>query len=189
MENNRRNMGSLVGGVLLVVFGVLALLGQVFRGVNFWGTLWPFIVIGVGVAFFVGMFAGGKSVSGLAIPGSIITGIGLMLFLQNLTNHYESWSYGWTVIVMSVGLGIFIMGWYGEDMGQRAAGARVIKIGAILFLIFGAFFEMIFNSWGFSRFLFPIALIMLGGYLILSRAGLLPKQKKVEEQTNDSSLK
>ena len=32
------------------------------------------------------------------------------MFLQNLTGYWESWSYSWTVILVLVGLGIFIMG-------------------------------------------------------------------------------
>ena len=100
--SSKRNTGSLVGGSLLIIFGVLALLGKLFQNFNFWNTFWPFFIIGIGLLFFVGMFAGGKSVSGLAIPGIIITTIGLMLFYQNITNHWESWSYGWTVILMAV---------------------------------------------------------------------------------------
>lgn len=183
-----KNRGSLVGGILLIVFGVLALFGQIFRGFDFWGTFWPFFVIGFGAMFFVGMAAGGKSASGLAIPGSIISVIGLMLFVQNLTGHWESWAYSWAVIVISVGLGILIMGYWSGDEGQRRAGWGVMKIGAILFILFGAFFEMIFNSFGFARFLFPVVLIALGVYLILSRAGILSNRKKMDAKKNDSSL-
>jgi hypothetical protein len=129
MSTNRSNVGALVGGSVLIVLGLLTLASQVFRGVNFWGTIWPFFVIGFGALFFVGMFAGGKSVAGLAIPGSIITTIGLMLFLQNLFGYWESWAYGWTVILMSVGVGIFIMGWYTENQAQRESGQRVLRIG------------------------------------------------------------
>jgi hypothetical protein len=175
--SSRRNTGSLVGGSLLIIFGLLALLGKLFQNFNFWNTFWPFIIIGVGLLFFVGMFAGGKSVSGLAIPGSIITTIGLMLFYQNITNHWESWSYGWTVILMAVGLGIFIMGTWGQNESQRAAGLRVLRIGLILFIIFGAFFELIFTAgmpFGLCSIVFPAALILLGLYLILARSGLLP---------------
>ena len=174
--SSQRNTGSLVGGSLLVIFGVLALLGQLFRNFNFWETFWPFFVIGVGLLFFVGMFAGGRSVSGLAIPGSIITTIGLMLFYQNITNHWESWAYGWTVILMSVGLGIFIMGIWGQNLTQRAAGLRLLRIGLILFVIFGAFFELIFTAgrpFGLRSVVFPVGLILLGLYLALARSGLL----------------
>ncbi len=60
------------------------------------------------------MFLGGKQVSGLAIPGSIITGIGLLLLFQNLTSYWESWSYGWTLIIIFVGAGIYLAGLYGD---------------------------------------------------------------------------
>ena len=175
--SSKRNTGSLVGGSILIIFGMLALFGKIFQNFDFWGTFWPFFIIGIGLLFFVGMFAGGRSVSGLAIPGSIISTIGLMLFYQNITDHWESWSYGWTVILMSVGLGIFIMGTWGQNVTQRAAGLRVLRIGAIMFIIFGAFFELIFTSgmpFGLRSIIFPISLILLGLYLVLSRVGLFP---------------
>jgi hypothetical protein len=175
----KRNLGALIAGSILIVFGLLALLNQLFSGFNFWGYLWPLIIIAFGGLFFVGMFAGGKSVAGLAIPGSIFGGIGLMLLLQNLTNHWESWAYGWTVILISVGLGIFIMGLYTADANRRQAGLRVMKVGAILFIIFGGFFEMVFNAFrlnGIAQYVFPALLILLGLYLVVSRSGLLTKR-------------
>ena len=189
MSTNRANVGSLVGGAILIAFGLLTLAGQFFRGSNFWGMAWPFIVIGAGAMFFVGMFAGGKSVAGLAIPGSIITVTGLMLFLQNFFGYWESWSYGWTIILMSVGLGIFIMGWYSQNEGQRRSGWNLIKIGAILFVIFGGLFEMIFNSFSFSKFLFPAALILLGAYLILARSGVFGKKRDSIDDGSNPSIK
>jgi hypothetical protein len=190
--SSQRNVGSLVGGGLLIIFGLLALVGQLFRGFNFWNTFWPFFIIGFGLLFFVGMFAGGRSVSGLAIPGTIVTTIGLMLFYQNLTGHWESWSYGWTVILMAVGLGIFIMGAWGQNPSQRAAGLRVLRIGLVMFVIFGAFFELIFTSgmpFGLRSIIFPAALILLGLYLILTRSGLLPgRSKDAVSEPTDSAL-
>ena len=189
--SSQRNVGSLVGGALLIIFGALALVGQLFRNLNFWDTFWPFIIIGFGLLFFVGMFAGGRSVSGLAIPGTIITTIGLMLFYQNLTNHWESWSYGWTVILMSVGVGIFIMGVWGQNPTQRAAGLGVLRIGVILFIIFGAFFELIFTAgkpFGLRSIIFPAGLILLGLYLILSRSGLLSiGSPKADSKSTDNT--
>jgi hypothetical protein len=187
MSANRPNTGSLIAGAALIAFGLLALAGQVFRGFNFWETIWPFFIVGVGVLFFVGMVSGGKSAAGLAIPGSIFTAVGLMLFLQNLFDHWESWAYGWTVILMAVGLGIYIMGRYTENPGQRESGLRLLKIGAILFVIFGGFFEMIFNSFSFSRFLFPAALILFGIYLIMRRSSVLPTTQDMPSEMTDSS--
>lgn len=188
METKNRNSGALVGGVLLIVFGVLALLSQFFRGFDFWGTFWPFIIIGVGAMFFVGMAAGGKSTAGLVVPGTIITGIGLMLFVQNLTNHFESWAYGWAVIIISVGLGIYIMGWWGQNPEQRRSGAGLMRVGLFLFVIFGAFFEMIFNSSRFANYLFPAALILLGLYLVIRRSGLLSAKSSDDQPTDQNTL-
>jgi MFS family permease len=172
MQTNRSNVGALIGGSLLIGFGLLSLMGNIFRGFN-WGFFWPFIIIAGGALFFIAMFASGKSGAAFAVPGSIISGVGLVLLFQNITDHWESMSYFWTVILMFVGLGIYLMGWYGEEEAQKQAGARVMKIGFILFIIFGAFFEMIFSSFG--NLVFPVALILLGAYLVLTRSGLFKK--------------
>lgn len=178
MQTNRSNAGALIGGALLIAFGLLSLAGRVFRFFD-WGSLWPFIVIGFGALFFVAMFAGGKSTAAFAIPGSIISGIGLVLLFQTITGHWESMSYFWTLIILFVGVGIYVMGWYGGDAGQKQSGWGVMKVGLILFIIFGAFFEMIFSSFG--NLVFPILLILLGGYLVLTRSGLLGGQKSGEK--------
>ena len=174
MQTNRSNVGALVGGALLIGFGLLSLVSRIFTQVN-WGVLWPFIIIGFGALFFVAMFATGKSAAALAVPGSIVGGIGLVLLFQNITDHWESMSYFWTLIIMFVGLGIYLMGWYGGESNQKSAGLRLMKIGFILFIIFGAFFEMIFSS--FSNMIFPVLLILLGAYLVLARSGLFKKHE------------
>jgi len=174
MQTTRSNTGALVGGTILIAFGLLSLASQVLRGLN-WGFLWPFIIIGIGALFFVAMFSGGKQTAGFAIPGSIIGGSGLVLLFQNITQRWESMSYFWTLIILFVGVGIYIMGVYGNDLGQKQSGARVMKVGLILFIIFGSFFELIFSSFG--GLTFPILLILLGAYLIVSRSGLLGKNK------------
>ena len=176
--NKSRNTGALLGGSVLIAIGILSILGQVFRQIDFWGIFWPFIIIGIGAVFFVAMIAGGRSVSGLAIPGSIFSTIGLMLFYQNMTGHWESWAYGWTLILLAVGIGIYIMGAWGDKPGQRQAGLRVLRVGLIMFVILGSFFELIFTEgmqFGLRTIFFPAALIILGLYLILSRTKLFNK--------------
>ena len=181
MQTNRSNTGALIGGAVLIAFGLLSLAGQVFRNLN-WGFLWPFIVIGIGALFFVAMFAGGKQAAGFAIPGSIVGGIGLILLFQNITHHWKSMSYFWTLIIIFIGAGIYFMGLYGADENQKQSGLRVMKTGVVLFIIFGMFFEMIFSS--FNNIVFPVLLIALGVYLVLTRSGLLGR-KKNESPSDD----
>lgn len=187
MSTNRSNPGSLIAGAALIAVGLLALAGQLFRGFNFWGTIWPLFIIGAGALFFVGMFSGGRSAAGLAIPGSILVAIGSMMFLQNLFDRWESWSYGWTVILIAVGVGIYIMGRYTDNPGQRSSGLSLIKVGTILLVVFAGFFEMIFNDFAFSRFIFPAALILLGIYLIFGRSRSLTKAQEVSTPVIDAS--
>jgi hypothetical protein len=131
------------------------------------------------------MFAGGKQAAAFAIPGSIISGIGLILLFQNITGRWESMSYFWALIILFVGLGIYLMGWYGGDENQKRSGLGVMKVGFILFIIFGAFFEMIFSSFG--NLIFPVLLILLGMYLVLSRSGLFGRSRtQIEESPKDS---
>lgn len=187
MEQNNRRMGSLVGGLLLVAFGLLALLTQWMEDLDFWGSFWPFIIIGFGAMFFIIMLSSGKQASGLAIPGSIFVGIGTMMLVQNLTGYWQSWAYGWTVILMSVGVGIYVMGLVSDLETQKQAGRRVFGIGLVMFVIFGSFFELIFNELPFAQVVFPIALIVLGGYLILTRSGYLRKNEPKAEVTQPAS--
>jgi hypothetical protein len=170
---SERRGGSIVGGSILILLGILALLAQGFPGFDFPGFVWPLIIIAIGAVFFVGMFAGGKSAAGLAVPGSIITVIGLMLFVQNLAGYWESWSYGWTVILISIGLGIFIMGVYAGNERSRRAGMRLMEIGVFFLIVFGTFFEgFVFASRhpGVGSLIFPAALILLGLYLVVIRS-------------------
>src|SRR5512143_3856343 len=145
MQTNRSNTGTLIVGTILIAFGLIALAGQ-FLHIMDWGFIWPLFVIAFGSLFFIGMVTGGKQAAALAIPGSIISGIGLVLMVESITGYWEAMSYFWTLIIIFVGIGIYIMGWYGGDAGQKQSGWRVMKIGFILFVIFGAFFEFIFSS-------------------------------------------
>lgn len=183
MQTNRHaNAGALIGGALLIGFGLLSLVGQLFRGLN-WGVLWPFTVIGFGVLFYIAMFSGGKQTAGFAIPATIISGIGLVLLIQNIFQHWEAMSYFWTLIIIFVGAGIYLMGWYTEDANQKHSGLKVMRTGLILFILFGAFFEMMFSS--FNSMIFPILLIALGAYLVIARSGLIKKQvNEVADVTN-----
>ncbi len=71
MSTQRSNIGALIAGCLLIGFGALALLGQLFRQFDFWGLFWPIIIIGVGA-----MLAGVASVHRSGWSGRPVWGAG-----------------------------------------------------------------------------------------------------------------
>jgi hypothetical protein len=165
-----RNKPNVVIGTLLIAFGVLVFLGEIFKSTLF--AFWPFFIIASGLMFFVAMGVAGKSTGYLAIPGSIITTIGLILLFQNLTNRWESWSYAWALIPLSVGIGMWIFGKFSDLEDLRSAGRHVINVGLVLFIVFGVFFELLIGISGTNRsnnLMWPLALVALGIYLIFSR--------------------
>ena len=170
-ESNAQTRTSLLIGILLIGLGVLFLLGQLF-GFDLWGFLWPLIVLVPGVLFFVGMVLGGKSAGPLAIPGSIVTTVGLLLLYQSLSGHWESWAYAWALVFpTSVGVGLFINGAWSDIPRLRQTGMKWITTGLVIFVLTGIFFELLLNvSGGFiSDILWPALLILLGVFLLLRR--------------------
>ena len=182
MEGKRiQNLGILLIGVGLIGVGALFLLGQIFR-FNVWGVLWPFFIIGPGLLFFLGMVALGKSGAPLAIPGSIVTMVGLLLLYQAITGHWSSWAYAWALVApTAVGIGIAIMGFWADDPRAIRAGGTVAVIGLVIFLVFGVFFELVLNISGFAggplgRMILPLLIIGAGaGVLVWA---LRPRNKE-----------
>jgi hypothetical protein len=57
-----------------------------------------------------------------------------------------------------------------------------MQVGFVLFVIFGAFFELVLSGFGGSALtqaFFPVMLILLGLYLVIRRSGLWPSQPAV----------
>jgi hypothetical protein len=168
--NVDRTRASAVFGGILILLGVIFLLGQ-FINIDFGHYLWPFFIIGFGALFFIGMVAGGPSMGGLAIPGSIIVTIGLILLVQNFFNIWESWSYAWGLLLSAVGVGIVIQGFWTRRPDLRVHGWRLVRLGLIFFFIFGAFFELFIfrSSTLLGKVFWPLVLILIGIYIVITR--------------------
>jgi hypothetical protein len=181
MENTDfRRLAPLVVGLGLVILGALFLVGAIFR-INVWGFLWPFFIIVPGLLFFAGMVGLGKSGAPLAVPGSIVTMVGLLLFYQSLTGHWESWAYAWALIFpTAVGTGLAITGMWANEPQTTKVGAVMATVGLGVFLFFAFFFELLLNISGvrtgaLGRLMFPALLI--GGGLALLLFALLPRRR------------
>jgi hypothetical protein len=152
---------NVAGGVLLILLGLMFLAYQLLPEQFGWlqsAETWPLIVVGVGVFLLVfGLLVGAP---GMAVPASIVAGIGVLLFWQNATGRWETWSFAWTLIPGFVGIGVILNGLLGGDKLSSAleAGLWLILISLTMFAIFGSFLGglTIFGPY------LPILLIGLG---------------------------
>ena len=179
----RRTSGNLPVGIILIGLGGLFLVMQIFD-INFWSFAWPFFIILPGLMFFLVLYATDKKeFAFLAIPGSIITSVGLILLFQSITGHWKSWAYAWLLIFpTSVGLGMYIAGDRGEEKALRALGLRLLRIGMMIFAIAAVLFEIVFlfGDSMFRNIVFPAVLILIGVYIVLQRGGFIGVSDNVE---------
>ncbi len=163
--------GSVVIGVGLVLLGALFLLNQFFN-FDFLGDLWPLVIVFVGLLFLGGAFAGGGGSSQMAIPGSMITMTGLIMLVMNVTSRWEAWAYAWALIwPTAFGIGLVISGTRRDRPATTRSGWGMVRSGLLIFVLAGAFFELLIGLGGRqgSQFLWPILLIGLGVYFLLRR--------------------
>ena len=71
------------------------------------------------------------------IPASIITGIGSVLYYQNATGDWASWSYLWTLIPGFVAFGLLLFGLLTRKRGAYIAGLWNLFGSLLFFGIFG----------------------------------------------------
>ncbi len=170
---DHNNRFRLILGFSLISLGIMLLLDQILA-IRILKVLWPFFIIIPGVAFFIAMVTGGSERGGLAIPASILTTLGVLLLYQAITDHWESWAYAWSLIFpTAVGAGIALYGARTMSPALQKTGMGFIKVGFVIFLSAGIFFEMFLNisNSPFNRISWSIIMVLAGAYLTLRQAG------------------
>ena len=160
----KQNRSNLFLGLLLILLGGWLIATNQVPALKGWveSIGWPIYTIGAGLLIlFIGLLTNSP---GMAIPASIVAGIGGILYYQNTTNNFTSWSYMWTLIPGFVGVGTILAGLLGENTRRNFGhGLRLIVISAVLFLIFATFLGglSVLGPYGL-----PIVLILLGVYIL-----------------------
>jgi len=162
MKQNRTNL--FLGLLLILVGGWLIVTRQV-PALDQWlenNFVWPMWVIGAGLLILlIGLISGQAE---MAIPASIVAGVGGILYYQNATGDYGSWAYMWALIPGFVGIGTILAGLLGENFRRNFGhGLRLLVTSAVMFLIFATFFgkTAILGPYGL-----PILLILIGVYVL-----------------------
>jgi hypothetical protein len=176
----RRNRTNLFLGLLLVLVGVWLVVTRQVPAIQNWldhNLSWPLWVIGAGLlVLFIGLLTGAP---GMAVPASIIAGIGGILYYQFATDDYGSWSYMWTLIPGFVGVGTILTGLLGENTRYNLGhGLNLVVISATLFLIFASFLGglSILGDYGPA-----VILIVLGIYILIR--GLFRSGHRGQDET------
>jgi len=161
----RQNRSSLILGILLILVGGWLVVTRQVPAVQSWlenNFTWPMWTIGAGLlVLLIGLISGAP---GMAVPASIIAGIGGILYYQNSSGDFGSWSYMWALIPGFVGIGTILAGLLGENTRANLShGLNLLAISAVLFLVFGTFFGgvAILGDYGAA-----ILLILLGLYVL-----------------------
>jgi hypothetical protein len=152
-------------GIILILLGGWFIAQRTFPQVAAFASRfsdWPFTVIGVGVLLLLlGLILGAP---GLAVPAAIVSGIGGILYYQNLTGNYESWAYMWALIPGFVGVGVLLQGLLGENTRNNLRhGLNLMVVSAVLFLVFSAFL----GGWNLLGNFGPAILLILLGLWVL----------------------
>lgn len=177
-QSSSDRRGALTVGALLVLAGIAAIIlrqAGFDLGDEFFETGWPLFVIVPGLALLTAaVFPAPPKGLGFAIAGSIVTSVGLLLFYQQATGHWESWSYAWALIGPgAAGLGMVGYGLVYRVRDFVTTGARLVIVSAVLFAAGFWFFEAIFESGRVPVDLetwWPVGLIGLGIAVLLAGA-------------------
>ncbi|MBN1286520.1 MAG: hypothetical protein JXB47_14065 [Anaerolineae bacterium] len=169
MQKNQMS-GRVVAGVILIGLGVLFLLGTL--GLSVWG-LWPFFIILPGALMLVPALTGDGKSAGLAVPGAVVTGTGLILLYQSITGNWGSWLYIWTLYPAFFGFGMWVTGRNSGDAQAQRAGKTAMFVGIAGFVLFGL------CAGGFGWW--PLVIIGIGVWMLLRAMGVkLPAMGEID---------
>lgn len=167
----QRNRSNLAAGLLLILVGGVFLAAQIAPGLFTWfqpELNWPLFVVGAGfVLLVIGLLA---NEPGMAVPACIVGGVGGLLYWQNLTKRWETWSYAWALIPGFVGVGVILSGILSGQTAQSfREGGRTILVSLVLFVVFGTIMGGQFTGFVWPSILIAAGVILLIGNLLRGR--------------------
>ncbi len=139
---DKKNRTQLVLGLVLILVAGWLVLNQIQPEWTAWLHLdfeWPMWVMLSGAALLLIGLATGNSE--MAIPACIVAGVGGILYYQNASGDWDSWSYMWALLPGLGGVGNLLSAIIGGTLKQEGRHAiNTIFISLIMFVIFAAIF-------------------------------------------------
>lgn len=171
-ERSEPRPAGLVVGIILIVVGAL-FLGLRLANIELGPDAWPLWLIVPGLAMLAGsLFIPSRGGVGLAVPGTILAIVGMILWVQSAYDLYATWAYAWALVAPTgPGLAMLAYGAVHRDGDLARDGLRATITGLCLFVGFGIFFEGVVGISGHRienlDQVLPYAAIGLGFVLIV----------------------
>lgn len=152
-------------GLLLIVIGVLLLINKLTPFYFGWYEIYPIILIGLGILFFIS--GSRKQDGGSVFPGTIFLLLGAFFVLRNydlIPHYYLRPTYAYILIIL--GLAFFAMYLTKPgDWGVLIPAGILLFFGLIVLLkrfdiIYWEIRDIVYDYW-------PVVLIIIGGGIIL----------------------
>jgi hypothetical protein len=142
------NMVGTLMGAILILLGIAFLIVRFILSIldfNLGYYAWPFFIIIPGMLMFLVAFMLERQAGvTLAMFGGMVTMTGGILMIQNIFDLYASWAYAWALIApTSMGLAKLLYGALHGLGDEVKIGLTMSGIGVAIFLVAGAFFELI----------------------------------------------
>ena len=185
-DRNAERRAYLVLGALLVLAGAAWLVART-AGVDIPALIaavgWPVFVVAPGLVLLaLGLLMPRQPGQGMAVGGSVVASVGLLLAYQDATDHWSSWAYAWALIgPAAAGLGQAAWGALHRHRRDVAEGGRTLGVGLVMFGVGYAFFEGLIGIGdgrgisGGAPDLVPF--LLLGAGLLVIAGGLLRRQE------------
>ncbi len=169
---NQQKRSGMVLGLFLVLLGLFFLASELVPDIRQWTRFiftWPISLVAVGAGLLLlGLITGNP---GMAIPASILGGLGAIFYWQTLSHNWTSWAYIWTLIPGFVGFGIIVASLLGgKGSYSISRGLQLILTSLVLFVVFGA----IMGAFTGLGLYWPLLLIAAG--IVLFIAGFFRRQ-------------
>ena len=177
------NMVGTLAGAILILLGISFLMARFINSIiNFdlGHYAWPMFIIVPGVLMFLSAFILERQAGvTLAMFGGMVIMTGGILMFQNIFDLYPTWAYAWALIApTSMGLAKLVYGTLRGLGDEVKTGLAMTGVGAVIFVVAGAFFELIIDLNGFglnvSWLCWPTLLI--GGGIITLIVNLIPRR-------------
>jgi hypothetical protein len=141
---------ELFAGLVLLGVGILVLasepLVELVRGLGIDDDVlrwWPVLFIVLSLFFLAPSFVGRQQPrlrAGMAIPGAMLAAVGAALLYTSLTDRWAAWSYLWSVLPFSFGLGMYAAGWIADAPAFKWIGSGIAAGGVVAYLVFATAF-------------------------------------------------